>query len=319
MTRARALFFGTPAFAVPCLDALADICDVVLCITQPDRPSGRGLSLSPPPVKVRAQERGIPVLQPLKVRTPEFAEELRAQKADLALVVAYGRILPVGVLSAPRLGCFNVHASLLPKWRGAAPIQWSVVNGDKETGVCLMQMDEGLDTGPVIARASLSIGPDETSGELTERLSELGAELVRTELPHVLANDPPRIPQDHAASTHAPILQKAHGRIDFTKNPQEVHDLVRGMSPWPAAQTLLGTTHVKVHRTHIVKSESLRGTPGEVLRADKHEGIVVACGDGAIAFDELQPEGKRRMTASELLAGRFVSVGDRFATKGSDA
>lgn len=190
--------------------------------------------------------------------------------------VAYGRILPLGVLQAPRLGCLNVHASLLPKWRGAAPIQWSVVSGDKETGVCLMQMDEGLDTGPVLARKSLAIGPDETAGELNERLAALGATLIREQLPRVLAGELKPIAQDHANFTHAPILEKAHGRIDFTKSAQAIHDLVRGMS-WPSAHTLLGKTHVKVHRSHVMNEPFSRGKPGYVIRADKHDGIVVAC------------------------------------------
>ena len=189
MARPRAIFFGTPEFAVPTLRALCQVAEVTLVITQPDRPKGRGMKLAPPPVKLLAQELGIAVEQPTKVRTPELAARLRAEAADVAVVVAYGRILPVGVLDAPRLGCVNVHASLLPKLRGAAPIQWSIVRGERETGVCLMRMDEGLDTGPVFARSSLAIGPDETSAELAERLSALGAELLQAELPHNLAGE----------------------------------------------------------------------------------------------------------------------------------
>lgn len=319
MTRPRAIFFGTPAFAVPCLDALAEVSDVVLCVTQPDRPSGRGLQLTPPPVKVRAMDLSIPVLQPTKVRTPEFAAELRALNADLALVVAYGRILPKAVLEAPRLGCVNVHASLLPKWRGAAPIQWAVASGDAESGVCLMQMDEGLDTGAVLSRESLPIDADETSGELMERLSRLGAFLVKRDVPFILNGALTATAQDHDHATHAPILEKAHGRIDFRKSASAVHNLVRGMSPWPGAHTYLKSQFVKVHKARVVATPLKSGAPGEVVSTDKHDGIVVACAEGAIALLELQPEGKRRMTASDLIAGRFVAVGDRFDTQGESA
>ncbi|HTU63104.1 MAG TPA: methionyl-tRNA formyltransferase, partial [Polyangiales bacterium] len=182
MGRPRALFFGTPDFAVPALHALHEIATVSLVVTQPDRPKGRGMKLAPPPVKQLATELGLPVLQPTKVRTPDFAATLRDHSADFALVIAYGRILPKAVLEAPRLGCLNVHASILPKLRGAAPIQWSVVRGERETGVCLMQMDEGLDTGDVLACERLAIGPDETSAELSVRLSALGAQIVREQL-----------------------------------------------------------------------------------------------------------------------------------------
>lgn len=325
VTRPRALFFGTPDFAVPCLDALAALADVVCVITQPDRPKGRGLELAPPPVKVRALALGVPVLQPVKVRTPEFAAELRALDAELAIVVAYGRILTRAVLDAPRRGCLNVHASLLPRWRGAAPIQWAVASGDAETGVCLMQMDEGLDTGPVLARRALAIGANETAGELAGRLSQLGAQLLTEELPRYLESALVAVPQEHAQMTHAPILEKTHGAIDWTKSAQQVHDLVRGMTPWPGAYTRLaaGTT-LKVHATHVAVEEDARASApstalpadragsaaGTVLHADHTRGLVVACGQGVLALDAVQPEGKRRMTAAEYLAGRALGVGD---------
>ena len=310
MTRPRALFFGTPDFAVPCLDALAALAEVVCVITQPDRPKGRGLELLPTPVKARALALGLPVLQPTKVRTPEFAAELRALHADVAIVVAYGRILTRAVLDAPRLGCLNVHASLLPRWRGAAPIQWAVTSGDAESGVCLMQMDDGLDTGPVLARRALSIGPNETAEELAVRLSKLGAQLLTDELPRYLGGALVAVPQDAARMTLAPILDKTHGAIDWRQSAQQVHDLVRGMTPWPGAHMRLpaGAT-LKVHATHLVERAS-DASPGTVLSADRARGLVVGCGRGAIALDAVQPEGKRRMTASEYLAGRALRVGD---------
>ncbi len=317
MTRPRALFFGTPDFAVPCLDALAAIADVVCVITQPDRPKGRGLELAPPPVKVRALALGVPVLQPVKVRTPEFAAQLRAFDAELAIVVAYGRILTRAVLDAPRRGCLNVHASLLPRWRGAAPIQWAVASGDAETGVCLMQMDEGLDTGPVLARRASPIGANETAGELAERLSQLGAQLLTEELPRYLGGALVAVPQEHAQMTLAPILEKTHGAIDWQKSAWQVHDLVRGMTPWPGAYTRLtaGTT-LKVHATHVLADAGVaadadvRAEAGTVLHADRARGLVIACGEGALALDAVQPEGKRRMTAADYLAGRALGVGD---------
>ena len=310
MTRTRAIFFGTPDFAVPCLDALATVADVVCVVTQPDRPKGRGLELAPPPVKVRALALGVPVLQPVKVRTPDFAEELRALHADVAIVVAYGRILTRAVLDAPRLGCLNVHASLLPRWRGAAPIQWAVASGDSECGVCLMQMDEGLDTGPVLARRAIPIGPDETAGELSERLSQLGAQLLCEELPRYLRGELVAVPQDAARMTLAPLLDKTHGELDWHKSAQRVHDLVRGMTPWPGAYTRVPAgTVLKVHATHLIDALA-DAPPGTVLAADRAHGLVVACGAGALALDVVQPENKRRMTAAEYLAGRTLAVGD---------
>ena len=295
---------------MPCLEALASIADVVAVITQPDRPKGRGLELAPPPVKVCAVALGVPVLQPSKVRTPEFAEQLRSFDADLAIVVAYGRILTRAVLVAPRLGCLNVHASLLPRWRGAAPIQWAVTSGDAESGVCLMQMDEGLDTGPVLARRALPIGPDETSAELAERLSQLGAALLREELPRFLRGELIAVPQGDAQMTLAPILEKTHGEIDWKKSAQQVHDLVRGMTPWPGAYTRSPSgAMLKVHHTRVAASTDADAPPGKVLTADR-TGLVVACGEGAIALDEVQPEGKRKMAALDYLAGRPLSVGD---------
>ena len=312
---ARVIFFGTPELAVPCLRAVCEVAEVVLVITQPDRPKGRGMELAAPPVKLEALARGIEVLQPVAVRKPEFAERLRALEADLAVVVAYGRILPLPVLSAPRLGCVNVHASLLPKLRGAAPIQWAIIRGEPRTGVCLMQMDEGMDTGPVLACEALDIGATETAGELGGRLSQLGAELLRRELPRFLRGELVAQPQDHAAATLAPLMTKDTGRMDFTRSATELDALVRGTHPWPGAFTfVLASRHgqgaqdaqrlqrIKLHRTHVLTTSGQHGAPGAVVRRDRH-GIEIACGQGVLVVDELQPEGKRRMDAEQFCAG----------------
>jgi methionyl-tRNA formyltransferase len=315
-TRPRALFLGTPEFAVLSLKALTEVADVTLVVTQPDRPKGRGMKLAPPPVKVLAQELGLRVVQPTKIRTPEFAESLRAEQADVALVVAYGRILPPAVLTAPRIGCLNVHASLLPKLRGAAPIQWAIVRGEHTTGVCLMGVDEGLDMGPVYARASLDIGQDETSAELSVRLSELGAEVVRSELPRVLSGELRAVPQDHAAATYAPILTKQDGAVDWTQPARLVHDLVRGFAPWPSAFSQLDSLRLKLHRT-LVLPQAARGEPGVITGVSK-DGIDVACGEGTLRVLELQRDGARRMTAGEFLVGQRVGTGQRFETPAAD-
>lgn len=312
--RPRALFFGTPEFAVPCLSVVAELCDVPLVITQPDRPSGRGMKLSPPPVKVRALELGLEVTQPTKVRTPDFASQLRATAADFAVVVAYGRILTPSVLAAPRLGCVNVHASLLPKYRGAAPIQWAIVNGERETGVCLMQMEEGLDTGPELARATLATNADETAGELSDRLSQLGAELLRRELLRFAAGELTPVPQPEGA-TLAPILKKEDGALDFTQSAQALHDRVRGLSPWPGAYAFLETgsarERVKIHRTQIHANDG-SAPPGQLL-GTSGDAVLVAAGSGVLAIRELQFEGGKRLPAATALTGRRLPPEARFA------
>jgi methionyl-tRNA formyltransferase len=247
----RAVFMGTPQFAVPCLDALVEIAEVTAVVCQPDKPRGRGLELAPPPVKARALELGLDVHQPTKLKTGDFAAWLKEQNADVALVVAYGRILPKDVLAAPRLGCVNVHASLLPKYRGAAPITWAVVNGEPETGITLMQMDEGMDTGAMLEQFVTPIVPEETAGELSERLSALGALAVRKGLPKYVAGGYTPVTQDHAKATHASMLEKEMGRIDFAKPARAVHDHVRGMTPWPGAFTASRGKTLKVHATRV--------------------------------------------------------------------
>lgn len=297
-----------------CLRAVFDVADVQLVVSQPDRPKGRGMHVVPTPVKQAALERGVPVIQPTKVRTPEFAAELRAVEADIGVVVAYGRILPLGVLTAPRLGCVNVHASLLPKLRGAAPIQWSIINGETKTGVCLMQMDEGMDTGAVLARRELVIDPQETSGELGTRLAQLGAGMLRDELPRIVRGELIAVPQDHASATHAPMLEKEHGRIDWNMTAQRIHDLVRGTSPWPGAFTFLNGQRLRIHTTNVLVRDRMLNAPGAILRADAH-GIEVACGSGVLAIDELQADGKRRVNAQQFCAGHSGLAGAIFTER----
>jgi methionyl-tRNA formyltransferase len=313
VNRPRAMFFGTPEFAVPALAALHELADVVLVITQPDRPKGRGMKLASPPVKLLAERLGLRVEQPSKVRTPEFARMLREQRADLALVVAYGRILTSAVLEAPRLGCVNVHASLLPRYRGAAPIQWALVKGERETGVCLMQMDAGLDTGPVLARASLAIDPDETAAALAERLAQLGAATLRAELPRVFAGELVPQPQPHELASLAPLLHKRDGAIDWTRSARSLHDQVRGFNPWPSAYAQLAGTPLKIHRSQVEREQGSFGEAGLVL-ASERAGILVACGSGSIRLCELQLEGGRKLMAADFLAGHPVPAGARFGS-----
>jgi methionyl-tRNA formyltransferase len=305
----RALFFGSPTFALPSLEALDEIAEIAGVVCQPDKPAGRGLLLAAPPVKARATEMDLPVLQPAKLKTGQFGEWVRAQNADMALIVAYGRILPKDVLYGPRLGCVNVHASLLPKYRGAAPIAWSIVNGDTETGITLMKLDEGMDTGPTFARIAAQIGPDETAGELGARLALIGADAVREWLPKYVAGECTLEPQDGANASTAPMLHKELGRIDWSKRARAVHNHVRGMNPWPGAFTTSRRRTVKVHATRVVAGERAGARAGVVLVADKSR-VLVACGEAIIELVTVQPEGKRAMSGSDWVAGRGISEGD---------
>ena len=303
----RIVFMGTPEFAVKALLACAGVGQVVAAVTQPDKPKGRGQELSPPPVKVAAQARGIPVLQPAKIRNTGFAQELAALRPDVCVVAAYGKILPREVLEVPPRGCVNVHASLLPRFRGAAPIQWAIASGDAKTGVCLMRMDEGLDTGPVIACRELAIRPGETSQSLHDALSELGGRLLREELPRYLAGELRPVPQPQEGVVLAPLIDKEEGRLDFQRSAAELERRLRAFTPWPGAFTTLDGALLKVHRAKVSGG---KGAPGELLAAGP-EGLEVACGDGSLLLVEVQPEGKRRMTAAEFLAGRKLKVGSR--------
>jgi methionyl-tRNA formyltransferase len=298
----RAAFFGSPAFAVPCLDALTRVADVVAVFSQPDRPAGRGMKLRPPAVKVRALELGLPVHQPKKMRDGAVAEQLRSLALDVALVVAYGRILPRPVLDAPRMGCVNVHASLLPRWRGAAPIQWAIASGDERTGVSLMKLDEGMDTGPVVTMDETPIEPNETTADLAERLSAMGAAMVERDLAGYVRGELEPKAQAGEAS-HARLLTKEDGRLDFRWTAQRVHDRVRAMHPWPGAYTTDQGERLKVHRSRLIEADGVRGTPGEVI-ATTADGLHVACAKGVVALVELQQPGRKRLAADAFVAGR---------------
>jgi methionyl-tRNA formyltransferase len=298
---------GSPSFAVPSLEALCDVADVRLVVTQPDKPAGRGRALAPPSVKVFAHAVGLPVAQPEKLRTPPFAESLRPLELDLVVVVAYGRILPPDLLAVPRHGCWNVHASLLPKYRGAAPIQWAILEGERETGVTLMQMEAGLDTGPMLARRAVAIADDDTSGTLHDKLAPVGAELLREGIARLARGALVAEPQDDARATLAPMLDKEAGRVDFAEPARRVRDRIRGVDPWPGAWTLLDGEPLKLWRPSLAEGA---GPPGTVLAAGAG-GLVVACGDGAVATAEAQLPGRKRLPVAALVAGRPIAPGTR--------
>ncbi|MBS1121421.1 MAG: methionyl-tRNA formyltransferase [Deltaproteobacteria bacterium] len=302
---------GSPEFAVPCLRALAAAHEVVLVVSQPDKPAGRGAQVTSPAVKLAAQELGLPVIQPRSARTGELRDALVASGAELAVVVAYGKILPPDVLEAVPRGCLNVHASILPSYRGAAPVQWAVIHGDRETGVTIMQLDEGMDTGPVILERRVAIDPDETSGELLARLAPLGAAALLEAVELLAAGRATPRPQDGASATHAPMLDKVDGMIDFTQPAAVVAARIRGVDPWPGAQAGLRGQIVKLFRAR--PEPGAGGPPGTVLAVDAG-GLHVACGDGAVVIREIQAPGRKRLTAAQFAAGRGVAVGDVLAS-----
>ena len=294
----KIVFMGTPEFAVPCLEALIhDGNEVAAVFTQPDKPKGRGYTLTPPPVKVCALSHEIPVFQPDTLKDGEALNMLQELAPEMIVVVAYGKILPKAILDLPPLGCVNVHASLLPEYRGAAPIQWAVIDGKKQTGVTTMYMDVGLDTGDMLMKAALDIGEDETADELHDRLSALGAELIVRTVHAAAAGTLVREKQDDSRSCYASMLTKELSAVDFSKSAKQVHDLVRGLNSWPSASALLNGKRIKLHRTRVTQGS---GRPGQVLSLRP---LVVACGEGAVELLEVQPEGKKKMTAQAFLNG----------------
>jgi methionyl-tRNA formyltransferase len=312
----RAAFMGSPDFAVPSLHAVYRACDLQLVICQPDKPAGRGRRLKPPEVKVAAQDLSIEVLQPHKLKDGTVADRLRDLQLDVIVVTAFGRILPLDILQVPRHGCINVHASILPRWRGAAPIQRAVLAGDRETGVSIMQMDVGLDTGPVYEIATTPIGPEETSGQLFDRLAQLGGRTLERFLlafPEV----PPPTAQDGARATHAPMLRKEEGIVDWSRPAARVIDHIRGMDPWPAATSWRGETAVRLFGARAVARSHLPGNdtppPGTVVDLDG-TGLYVACLDGPVCIREIQAAGGRRMHAKAYAAGKPFVAGERFTT-----
>ncbi|MCL2103026.1 MAG: methionyl-tRNA formyltransferase [Syntrophorhabdaceae bacterium] len=310
--RLRAVFMGTPEFAVPSLSALAASEHVTLVMCNPDRPAGRGLTLVSPPVKNEAIRLGIPVFQPSKARQPDVAAFIAAQAPDLVVVVAYGHILPKYILDIPRIMCLNVHASVLPMYRGAAPINWAVANGEKETGVTIMKMDEGMDTGPMLHVRKAPIGDEDTAETMFGRLAVLGAEALVETLKALREGALKEIPQDAAGATYAPMLKKEHGRINWESPARKIRDLVRGMTPWPSATAVFSDKTLKVLSCFVVSEGAVSGAPGEILAAGR-EGISVACGEGVLLLAVVRPEGGKAMDAWAFAQGRRLKKGDRLS------
>ena len=305
----RLVFMGTPDFASASLEALLKSDNsIVGIVTQPDRPKGRGQILTPSPVKLLAQREQIPLLQPIKMKDPDFLQALSGWKPDIIAVAAFGRILPPAILSLPPLGCINVHGSLLPKYRGAGPIQWAIINGESETGITTMLMDDGMDTGAMLLQAAISITPDDTAGTLSPRLAELGGRLLVETLTRLKAGTLIPRPQDSSRATLAPLLKKEDGAIDWTLPAAVLANRVRGLSPWPGAYTAVGGSD----RWTIWRALTLPGPvtqPPGVIIAVTREAIHVATGEGVLAVMELQPANSRRMAVSQYLAGHSIAVG----------
>lgn len=302
----KIVFMGTPDFAVPCLQRLLDDRhEVVGVFTQPDKPRGRGYTLTPSPVKELALAAGIPVHQPVKLRDGTALALLQDLAPELIVVVAYGRILPKEILDCPPGGCINIHGSLLPKYRGAAPIQWTVLNGDTTGGVTAMYMAVGMDTGDLLLTVETPVGENETSGELYARLAPMGAACLSATIRHMETDTLIVTPQDEAHATAAPMLTKEMGRLDFTQDAQRLHNLIRGLNPWPGASVATPDGKLlKLHRSLLCPGS---GTPGEILDAKR---LIVACGDGALELTEVQPEGKGRMSGGDYLRGARLQKGD---------
>lgn len=310
----RLVFMGTPEAAVPTLRRCVDDGHEVVAVwTQPDRPAGRGNRVTTSPVKQFALERGLPVHQPTKIKTEEAARLFAGHDAEAAVVVAYGRILPSAFLSAPPRGCVNVHFSLLPKYRGAAPVNWAIVGGESETGVTTMLMDEGLDTGPVLLRRALTIGPAETAPQLMTRLADLGAELLGETLARIGELTPQTQPRE--AATHAPILRREDGRIDWGRAASQIERAVRGFQPWPNAHAEHAGRRLIVWQAVVAErgDAGCERADGEVVAA-RGDDLIVACGGGtALRLIEVQPETKRRLSARDFINGAHVKVGEKFA------
>ncbi len=303
------VFMGTPDFAAASLEALLKSDDVVVgVVTQPDRPKGRGQVLTPSPVKLLAQREKIPLLQPLKMKDPEFLQTLAGWKPDLIAVTAFGRILPPAVLSLPPRGCINVHGSLLPKYRGAGPIQWAIINGERETGITTMLMDEGMDTGAMLLQEAIPITDDDTAGTLSPRLAELGGRLLVETIARLKAGTLVPTPQDSSQATMAPLLKKEDGIIDWTLPAVTLANRVRGLAPWPGAYTSVpGGDRWTIWRAQALPGPATK-PPGVVMEVTS-EAIHVATGEGVLALLELQPANSRRMAVAQYVAGHSISVG----------
>lgn len=302
----RAVFMGTAPFALPTVRALRDAEEVIAVVTQPDRPRGRGREVAPPPVKEFALTLGLPILQPERVKEPSFIAQLEGLRPDVIVVAAFGQILPPAVLDVPRLGCVNVHPSLLPKYRGAAPINWAIINGESKTGVTTYLMDEGMDTGAVLLVREVEIGADETAQELGERLAHVGGDLVVEAVRGLKQGILHPVPQDAKGASYAPLLKKADGLIQWEEEAGRIRNRIRGMVPWPGAYTVWGDKRIKVFRA---KAGNGTGAPGEIISLGG--GFEVACGKGSLLIEEVQMEGGKRMGWEEFTRGHRLTQGER--------
>lgn len=313
----RIVFMGTPDFSVPALDALVEGGhEVVAAITQPDKPKGRGKAVLMTPVKEKAMELGIPVYQPVKVREPEFVEKLRQMEPDAIVVVAFGQILPKSILEIPRYGCVNIHASLLPKYRGAAPIQWAVIDGERESGVTTMFMNEGLDTGDMLEKEAVTLDPKETGGSLHDKLSAIGGRLILSTLKGLEDGTLKGTPQTDEGTCYAKMLKKSLGDIDWTMDAAAIERLIRGLNPWPSAYTCLHGKTLKIWDGDVLERE-YGVEPGTVAEVAKDR-LVVQTGQGSLAIRSLQLEGKKRMDAGDFLRGYAVEAGTRLERRAEE-
>ena len=327
----RIVFMGTPDFSVPALKALVEVGhQVIAVVTQPDKPKGRGKEVQMTPVKIQAMEYGIPVYQPAKVREASFVEVLKGLEADVYVVIAFGQILPKAVLELPKYGCINIHASLLPKYRGAAPIQWCVIDGERETGITTMMMDVGLDTGDMLEKAVIPIEEKETGGSLHDKLSMAGGDLILSTLKKLEEGTLVRTPQTDEGTCYAKMLTKSLGDIDWNQSAVSIERLIRGLNPWPSAYTLWNGKTIKIWAADVIAGREAAdflsesgvpaetGTaPGTVVCSDKR-GLVVCTGGGLLSIRELQMEGKKRMDTPAFLRGYPIPAGDVFVKKESD-
>ena len=304
----RILFMGSPELAIPSLKAVREIGQLVGIVTQPPRASGRGRKLTPSPISREAGQWGIEAITPETLRTPDIEKILRRLEPDIAVVVAYGKILPPNMLTVPKLGCVNIHASILPELRGAAPIQWAIARGHNETGVTLMQMDEGMDTGPILLQRTTAIGAEETAGELGVRLAQIGADLLREGLPRLDRGELRPSDQDNSQTTYAPLLAKTDGHIDWSFAAVEIANRIRGFTPWPGTFTTMAGSRLLITRARALEEENQ--TPAGTLVSSGTEGIKIACGSGTLNVLAVKPEGKREMSIQEFLAGHKVQPGE---------
>ncbi len=307
----RIVFMGTPDFAVPSLEMLVkEGYEVVAAVTQPDKPKGRGNKMAAPPVKEIALKHQIKVLQPEKIKTPEFIDQIKALKPDLLITAAYGKILTKELLEVPVYGCINVHGSLLPAYRGAAPINWAVIKGEKKTGITTMYTDVGIDTGDMLLKKELEIGPDMTVGELHDKMSVLGAEVLLETLTALKNGTLQRIPQEDSESSYAPMMNKELGHIDWNKSALDIHNLVRGTDPWPGAYTFLLGNRMRVWKTSLVPEKSnAEINNGKILKVDD-EGILVKCPDGNLMIKEVQFDSSKRMSVCDYIRGHEINAGE---------